>query len=103
MMKSETVRKNLGERIRTFRKAKGLTQEILGEKAGLSYKFIGEIERGQVNPSLDTLAAIAEALNVTVGDLFLENRDLLYRFSDQESQTIKQALTLLKKAFPTNF
>ncbi|MBI4680030.1 MAG: helix-turn-helix transcriptional regulator [Nitrospirae bacterium] len=30
------------------------TQEELGEKAGLSYKFVGEIERGEVNPSLDS-------------------------------------------------
>lgn len=96
----ENVRKKLGEKIRTLRKAKNLTQEGLGEKTGLSYKFIGEVERGQVNPSLNTLAAIAEALSVTVGDLFLEKRDLLCQFSDQESQTIKKALTLLEKAFP---
>jgi len=96
----KNIREKLGGRIRTLRKAKNLTQERLGEKADLSYKFIGEVERGQVNPSLDTLAAIAKALGVAVGDLFLENRDLLYQFSDQESQTIKQALTLLEKAFP---
>jgi transcriptional regulator with XRE-family HTH domain len=96
----ENIRKELGERIRIIRKANGLTQEELGEKAGLSYKFVGEIERGQVNPSLDTLVAIAKALDSDVEDLFRKNKDVLYQLSDKEIQTIKQALLLLSKAFP---
>jgi len=96
------IRKKLGQRIRVLRKTKGLTQEKLGEKAELSYKFIGEIERGQVNPSLDTLSAIANALGVNIVDLFRDNKDLLYQFSDEELLTIKQALNLLNKAFPKN-
>lgn len=51
-MKSiDNIRRGLGKRIRTLRRLKTLTQEELGEKAGLSYKFVGEIERGEVNPS----------------------------------------------------
>ncbi|MBI4378760.1 MAG: helix-turn-helix domain-containing protein [Nitrospinae bacterium] len=38
-----------------MRKSRGFTQEELGEKAGLSYKFIGELERGEENVSLDSL------------------------------------------------
>lgn len=66
----DNILKGLGKRIRTFRKLKALTQEELGEKSGLSYKFVGEIERGEVNPSLDYLVRIANALSVKVGDLF---------------------------------
>lgn len=36
-----------------------MTQEELGSKADISYKFIGEVERGQQNPSFDTLDKIA--------------------------------------------
>ncbi len=49
----DKLRKELGERIRELRKIAGITQEELGEKSALSYKYIGELERGQVNVSLD--------------------------------------------------
>jgi len=63
------LRKLVGSRIRELRRARGLTQESLGERAGLSYKFIGEVERGMANPTLDTLAGIATALDVDVPEL----------------------------------
>ena len=63
------LRKLVGSRIRELRRARGLTQESLGERAGLSYKFIGEVERGMANPTLDTLASIAMALDVDVPEL----------------------------------
>ena len=44
----DDIRKGLGKRIRFLRESKGLTQEVLGEKAELSYKFVGEVERGEV-------------------------------------------------------
>ena len=112
--KMDDLRKDVGERIRSLRKAGGITQEELGEKAGLNYKFIGELERGRVNVSLDSLQKIAEALGVKTGDLFsmekisvqkvfvkvlTEKRDSLARFSPQESQLIKEALRLLNRTF----
>jgi transcriptional regulator with XRE-family HTH domain len=50
--------------------AKAWTQEELGKHSELSYKFIGEIERGQQNPSFDTFIKIAAALNVDLPELF---------------------------------
>jgi len=95
----ENIRKGLGKRIRTFRKLKALTQEELGEKAGLSYKFVGEIERGKVNPSLDSLVRIANALGVKVGNLFPHEADIFPQFSSQDLYLIKKALRLLNRAF----
>jgi transcriptional regulator with XRE-family HTH domain len=46
-----------------------MSQEKLAEKADLSYKYLGEVERGVVNISLDSLARIAKALKVKVQDL----------------------------------
>lgn len=68
------TRKELGERIKELRKIAGITQEKLGEKAELNYKFIGELERGQVNVSLDSVVRIAEALGVKIGDVFSKER-----------------------------
>ena len=87
----ENIRKGLGKRIRTLRKLKALTQEELGERAGLSYKFVGEIERGKVNPSLDSLVKIANALGVKAGNLFPHQADIFPQFSSQNLHLIKKA------------
>jgi transcriptional regulator with XRE-family HTH domain len=62
-------RRIVGQNIRTLRKQAGLTQEELAEKADLSYKYVGEVERGVVNISLDSLMRIAKALKMKVRDL----------------------------------
>lgn len=89
------LKKELGKKIRNLRKLKNLTQEKLGEKSGLSYKFVGEIERGEVNPSLDSLTAIANALNTKEKDLFPNDPDILLLFSSSELQLIKKTAHLL--------
>ena len=60
----------LGKRIRTLRKRKGLTQEGLAEQIGTSSKYIGEIERGKVNFSIDIAEKIAGGLGVELSELF---------------------------------
>jgi len=95
----DTLRKELGEHIRELRKISGITQEELGEKSVLSYKFIGELERGQVNVSLDSIARIADALGVKAGDLFPREVDIFPQFSSQDLQLIKKALRLLNRTF----
>lgn len=64
------IKRLVGERIRDFRKEKGLSQEELGEKAGFHFTHIGVVERGEKNASLDTLNKIAEALDVEIVELF---------------------------------
>jgi len=54
----------LGKRIRTFREKAGLTQLELAEKAQLSPKHLGEIERGRGNPSWSSVEKLAQALGV---------------------------------------
>lgn len=62
-------RKIVGQKIRAYRREAGLSQEKLAEKASLSYKYLGEVERGYVNVSLDSLMRIAKALKLKVHDL----------------------------------
>jgi transcriptional regulator with XRE-family HTH domain len=63
------VRKALGELLRSLRKDRGLSQQRLGQRSGLSGKFIGEVERGEKSISIDSLYHIAVALDVTLRDL----------------------------------
>ena len=56
------VRKFLSQRLRALRKQRALSQERLGDRSGLSGKFIGEVERGEKSISIDSLYHLARAL-----------------------------------------
>jgi len=60
------VRKILGERLRALRRHTGLSQEQLGKRAGLSGKFIGEVERGEKSISVDSLFRVTQALGTNL-------------------------------------
>ena len=60
----------MGLRIRDRRKRAGMSQEQLAERADLSPKYLGEVERGCVNISLDSVSRVCKALAVSLGDLF---------------------------------
>jgi transcriptional regulator with XRE-family HTH domain len=62
-------RRVLGDKIRSYRKRAGFTQEQLAEKADLHHNFIGEVERGNMEISLTSMLKIAKALKVKVRDL----------------------------------
>ena len=68
--KKDPFQVQLGERIRALRNRAGFTQERLAEKADVSVKFIGNIERGESAVSVRTLRRIAHALSVTLKELF---------------------------------
>jgi len=61
--------KQFGERIRTRRLERGLTQIELAEAAGVDRKTISRIENSRFSPSLINIYAIADALNSEVRDL----------------------------------
>ncbi|KPV57891.1 MULTISPECIES: helix-turn-helix domain-containing protein [Paenibacillus] len=64
------VLQKTGARIRTLRKLMGISQEALAEKADLHYVYIGSMERGERNITLQNLEKIAKALNVELYELF---------------------------------
>lgn len=65
--------KRFGEKIRKERLSNQLTQAKLAEKSNISTTFLGQIERGEKIPSLDTTLNIATTLNVTVDNLLCED------------------------------
>ena len=58
-----------GDRVREFRKEKGLSQEELAYKAGLHRTYIGMIERAEKNITLINIEKIANALEVEIANL----------------------------------
>lgn len=54
----------VGKKIRLYRKAKNYTQEELGEILHIDQSYLGRIERGEINITLETLIKISEALDI---------------------------------------
>ncbi|MBX9898615.1 MAG: helix-turn-helix transcriptional regulator [Qipengyuania sp.] len=69
-MRNETgLRANLARNLRQLRAAKGLSQEALADRAGLHRTFVGSVERCERNISLDNIAKLAAALDVSAAKL----------------------------------
>ena len=66
----EKLRRKFGERIRELRKERGWSQEELGFKAGIHRTYIGSVERGEQNVSLDNIGRLAKTLRVNLRELF---------------------------------
>lgn len=60
----------MGRNILQLRNARGWTQADLAGEADLSVRFVAGVERGEENPSLDTLISLATAFSMPVGRLF---------------------------------
>ena len=61
--------KKFGTRVRELRIAQGLSQEVLAQKAGLHRTYIGAIERGERNISLNNIQKISVALCITIENI----------------------------------
>ena len=64
------LRKRFGNRVRELRKNLGLSQEELGFKSEIHRTYIGAVERGEQNVSLDNIGRIAKQLKVSLSELF---------------------------------
>jgi transcriptional regulator with XRE-family HTH domain len=64
--------KELGAKLREFRKAKGLTQEQLAERTGVSFQQIQQYESGRTRMNTDKLQAVALAMSIPVAAFFSE-------------------------------
>ncbi len=66
----ETIQEQFGSRVRDLRKKRGWTQEQLAEAASRHWTYIGGIERGERNITLQVVADLARALDVDIEELF---------------------------------
>lgn len=67
--------KVFGSNLRKYRLKNGLSQEKLAEKCGLHRTYISDIERFQRSISLENVQRIADALNIEVYKMFIEDID----------------------------
>jgi transcriptional regulator with XRE-family HTH domain len=103
-MAADKLVKTFGQKLRTLRKTKKLSQEKLAEKANLHPTYIGVIERGEQSATLDTVEKLAGALHVKEKDLFYftsQNEDLLKeeilsRLAGQSTKKLQKILDIIK-------
>lgn len=99
--------KQLGQRIRYYRRLRKLTQEKLGEQTLVSYKYIGEIERGKKNPSITVIYRLSKILQVSIDNLIddpsvpiCENhkyiQSIIHLLENKDTIALKKAFYLLK-------
>lgn len=61
--------KNIAENLRRIRKSRNMSLDMLAEKTGVSKSMLGQIERGESNPTLATIEKIVEGMKVSFEDL----------------------------------
>lgn len=65
-----SIRSAFGTRLRVLRNGANLTQEALAFRADMDRSYVGQVERGEVNISLDNIAKLARGLRVRPAALF---------------------------------
>lgn len=65
----KSIIKRLSVRLKRLREERGLTQEKLAKRSGVSHGYLARLEIGMHDPSLSTLAKLAKALKVSVAEL----------------------------------
>jgi transcriptional regulator with XRE-family HTH domain len=91
-METANFKRALGNLIAELRKKRGFSQEKLALEANLDRTRIGEIERGEANPTIDTLSKVAEVLGQTLGSLILQAEEI-------DSGTIRRPAPTVKPEY----
>ena len=66
----ENITKKLGKRIAKLRKDRNWSQIEYASRCGISANYIGNIERGEYNPTIIVIEKLALGLDVTISELF---------------------------------
>jgi len=65
----------INEKLKKIRKERGLSLRALAKKSGISKSTLNDIENGKSNPTTETLAKIAKALDIKISDFFRTEND----------------------------
>ena len=105
-METEELLMYIGDKIKSYRKKKGLTQKELGKKIGVGHTTVSAYEKGTISLNMNMLFSISAALDIRVDDLFpermseeayLEKTKGMYT-KDLDSQELLFLQSLIEKA-----
>ena len=95
--------KLLGLMLRAQRKRLLLTQSELAEKAGISLQHVGDIERGDGNPTFSCLCRLAEVMGVRVSNFFIQQDEDPSDISEMKTKLIDFIKTAKKRQIDVLF
>ena len=91
--------KLIGERIKKARKLKGITQDVLAEKLGVSIGYVSQVERGITKISLDLLGAISAVLECDIACFITESATNSNEYMESELISEIRKLDSKKKKY----
>ncbi|HLT37925.1 MAG TPA: helix-turn-helix transcriptional regulator [Enhygromyxa sp.] len=99
--------RNFGRHVRSLRRARGMTQEVLAERSGLSADTIRRLEHGSFSPSLETLRKLCMGLDLMLSTLFEsyelgarnESRELVDLLATRTPRELMMATRVLRALF----
>jgi transcriptional regulator with XRE-family HTH domain len=99
--------RNFGRHVRSLRRARGMTQEVLAERSGLSPDTVRRLEHGSFSPSLDTLRKLCGGLDLMLSTLFEsyelgsrnETRELIDLLAARGTRELVLATRVLRALF----
>jgi len=67
---AKDIKHAFGKRVRALRKSRKWSQEKMAESSRMHWTYIGQVERGERNLTLQSIQAIAKAFNMKISELF---------------------------------
>lgn len=100
----ENINIIIGNNLNTFRKSKGYSLDKVAEMTGVSKGMLGQIERGETNPSISTLWKIANGLHISSTSLLEAKPDelVIIKKNDLTPMTENNSKYRVFAAFPFN-
>lgn len=90
---------SIGGKIKTLRKERKLTQVELAKKSNISRSYLTDIENDRYNPSVETLKAIANSLDVKLRDILSDDVEQNTSLNDRDKKSITNDLKKLMDEF----
>lgn len=84
------IDKNIAVNLKRIRKAKNLSLDMVAEQTGVSKSMLGQIERGESNPTVTTLGKIVEGLKIPFEQLIYERPETVRTFSFESAPVWKE-------------
>lgn len=81
--------KNIACNLKRIRKSKNMSLDMLAERTGVSKSMLGQIERGESNPTVSTIGKIVEGLKVPFEQLIYDRKEIMVMPSPEEAPVFK--------------
>lgn len=82
--------KNIAVNLKRIRKSKNMSLDMLAEKTGVSKSMLGQIERGESNPTVTTIAKIVEGIKVPFEELIYQKKEPVLIIDNENLPTYKE-------------